>query len=54
MGPCGNNGPGGNNGPRGNMGPGNMKRNLRGNNRKLQQSQCSNFHINIFGGDIYV
>ena len=41
---------GGNNGPRRNM-----KRNLRGGNkRKLQQSQCSTFHIYIYGGDIYV
>ena len=42
--------------PGGNMGPGgNMKRNLRGGNkRKLQQMQCANFHIYIYGGDIYV
>ena len=42
--------------PGNNMGPrGNMRRNLRGGNkRKLQQMQCANFHINIYGGDIYV
>ena len=42
--------------PGGNMGPGgNMKRNVRGGNkRKLQQMQCANFHIYIYGGDIYV
>ena len=42
--------------PGGNMGPGgNMKRNLRGGNkRKLQQMQCANFHIYIYGGEIYV
>ena len=35
----------------GNMGP---RRNLRGSYRKLQITQCNNFHINIYGGDIYV
>ena len=35
----------------GNMGP---RRNLRGSYRKLQITQCNTFHINIYGGDIYV
>ena len=41
----------------GNMNPmGNMRRNLRGGNKRnlQQQSQCNNFHIYISGGDIYV
>ena len=42
--------------PGGNMGPGgNMKRNLRGGNkRKLQQLQCNTFHMYFYGGEIYV
>ena len=50
----GNMGPGGNNGGRGGrFGLG--ARNLKGKRiRKLQQSQCNTFHINIYGGDIYV
>ena len=30
------------------------RRNLRGNYRKLQITQCNNFNIYIYGGDIYV
>ena len=47
-------GPGGNNGGRGGR-FGLRARNLKGKRiRKLQQSQCNTFHINIYGGDIYV
>ena len=50
----GNMGPGGNNGGRGGR-FGLRARNLKGKRiRKLQQSQCNTFHINIYGGDIYV
>ena len=51
---CRQNQPGGNmpgNQQGGNMGP---RRNLRGSYRKLQITQCNTFHINIYGGDIYV
>ena len=51
-----NNMPGGNNGGN-NRGPrfGLRYRNLKGKRiRKLQQAQCSTFHMYIYGGDIYV
>ena len=51
---CRQNQPGGNmpgNQQGGKMGP---RRNLRGSYRKLQITQCNTFHINIYGGDIYV
>ena len=47
----GNFGPGGNN--NNNNRPSNGFRNLRGKVRKLQ-SQCANYHIYIYGGNIYV